>query len=73
MEVVKREPVRVTVKDRAASVRAADAIIIRDGCVYYPGVEVKLEKYGTVFIPWGQLKGSIKHLFDEVNLEKEYD
>lgn len=73
MEVVKRMPVRVYVEGRSTPVRVADTLVLKEGCVYYAGVEVKTEKYGIVFIPFPQIKGDIKHLFDEVNLEKEYN
>lgn len=73
MEVVKRMPVRVKVENRSAPVRVADTLILKEGCAYYPGVEIKTEKFGTVFIPNSQIQGDIKHLLDEVKLEKEYN
>ena len=73
MEVVKRAPVWVYVEGRTRPVRVADTLVLKEDCVYYYGVEVKTEKYGTVFIPYPQIKGDIKHLLDEVKLEKEYN
>ena len=73
MEVVKRAPVRVIVKGRKTPVRVADTLILKEGCAYFPGVEIKTEKYGKVFIPSSQINGDIKHLLDEVKLEKEYN
>ncbi len=73
MEVVKRMPVRIHVEGRSAPVRVADAIVLRDSCAYFSAVEIKTEKYGTVMVPFEKLRGDVKHLFDEVNLEKEYN